>query len=794
VISPRWRKVLRDLWSNKARTLLVVLSIAVGVAAIGMVVGTYSIITRDLPAQYQEVVPANSIIITTGFNDDFVQVIKSLPSVKDAEGRYSFQVRVQIGEEQWRDLTLYVLPDFENIGINRIFPQKGSWPPLEQEVIIERASIPLLNHRIGDTILVETPQGIQRELKISGLAHDLNFPAGTFTNQASGYITLDTSEWLGNSRDFNQLLLTMEGENLTRAKVRDITFTVEDKIEKSGRPVLSTTIPQPGQHWFIPYLTPMAAILSVLGVIILLLSSLLIVNTISALLSQQIRQIGIMKAIGAKTNHIVSMYLFSMVLVGLLAFAIAVPLGKLGTRFSINILASYINFNVVNFQIPRALIWFQAGLSIMLPVLVALFPILSASRITVKEAINDYGLNTVNFGSSFLDRLISSIQGISRPFMLSLRNTFRRKSRLILTLITLTLGSAIFLGVMNVNASVIRTLDDALDYYGFDLAVFFNREYRVDQIMHEVNRIPEIVTAETWGIVSTRMVNSDGSESNNVLLVAPPTNTSLIKPSILKGRWLLPEDENAVVINTDVLRENPQLKVGDSLVLKIDGSESTWKIVGITRSVLTGPWIYTNYPYYARRLDRYGLSSGVYIALENHDGPSQQSMAKFLEEHFDNVGLRVNSIGKVVELRATAISQFNLIFIFLMLMAIILSVVGGLSLMGTMGLNVLERTREIGIMRAIGASGWNIMQIVVFEGILIGLISWTFGLLLAIPLSRIMNIVVGNGFLRSPLINSFSWVGMIVWLFLIIIISSLASFLPAYNATRLTVRNVLAYE
>ena len=794
IIAPRWRKILRDLWSNKARTFLVILSIAVGVAAIGMVAGTYSVITRDLPAQYAKVIPAHAQLILAYFTDDLVQVIKQVDGVKDAEGRSSIVVRLKTGEDTWKELSLTVLPDFNNIRINKIFSFAGNWPPGNQEMVVERNSIPLINADIGDSVIITTPNGVERRIKIIGTAHDINNPSGTFTGQATGFITGSTLEWLGVPANYNELLITVEGDDLTPEQVRDIAYRVQEKIEKGGRTVYSTTLPTPDQHWFVPYLAPMAALLSILGIIILLLSSFLIINTISATLSQQIRQIGIMKSIGASTGQVLSMYVLSMIIVGILAFGIAVPIGWLGMRASVSLLAGIINFDVVNYQLPRQIIWFQAFLSILLPVFISFFPIRLASKITVREAISDYGLTKVKFGDTWIDRLVSSIQGLSRPLMLSLRNTFRKKARLTMTLITLILGSAIFIAVMTVYTSLVKTLDDALNYYGFDLSVMFTREYRTDQILSEVTRVPGVAIAETWGIADSRIVNPDGTESISILFVAPPTNTQLIKPSVLSGRWLNPEDDNAIVINTDVLAEKPDLKVGDSVNLKINGVESVWKIVGVTRSVMTGPWIYANYPYFTRRLGKYGLASGVYIALDKHDPEAQAEMAKVLDDHFDNVGLNVSTIGKVVDLRATAVTQFNVIFIFLMGMSILLTIVGSLGLTGTMSLNVLERTREIGVMRSIGASNGSIYQIVITEGIIIGLISWAVGLLFSIPLGTVLSNVVGTGFLRSPLIHSFSGFGALIWLFLMVGISIIASFIPARRATRLTVRDVLAYE
>jgi putative ABC transport system permease protein len=129
-----------------------------------------------------------------------------------------------------------------------------------------------------------------------------------------------------------------------------------------------------------------------------------------------------------------------------------------------------------------------------------------------------------------------------------------------------------------------------------------------------------------------------------------------------------------------------------------------------------------------------------------------------------------------------------------MVMAVLLAVVGGIGLMGTMSINVIERTREIGVMRAIGAADGAIMRIVVVEGVLVGVMSWLIGALIAIPLSLGLSTVVGNTFLRSPLSYTFSVSGAALWLIIVVIIAALASMLPAWNASRISVRDVLAYE
>jgi len=794
MIAPRWRKVLRDLWNNKSRTLLVVFSIAIGVAAIGMVASTNAIITSELPASYTKIHPTHARVFTSPFDDDLILILGKIEGVDEVEGRLSINVRLQINSEEWRDLELIVMEDFNDIRINKITPESGKWPPEEGELLIERASLILTESDVGEHVLIETPNGKRRELKIVGLAHDLTTPAGTFTNLPKGYISFDTLKTFGYDRTYNELLVRVEGDSLSREYISQVMKRVESKIEKGGRTVGGTIIPNPGQHWFETYLAPISAVLIILGIVILLLSALLIINTITAIMAQQVRQIGMMKSVGATTSQVVILYETSMFLIGLLALIISIPLATLGTRFAVNTIIGIINFDVSNINIPSDIILLQFFLCVLVPMVVALVPILRGAGISVHEAINDYGLNRVNFGEGSIDQVLSDSRGLPRPLLLSLRNTFRQKSRLILTIIALTLGSAIFIAVMSVYSALITTLDEALGYYGFDIVVTFSRPYRIEQIEAELDKLEGITSAENWGFTSTRIVNADGSETNTIILVAPPTETELINPSVLAGRWLLPEDEQAIVINTEVLREAPDVRVGHEITMTVDGTPKKWLIVGIVRSVMTGPMAYTNYPYFSRVMGRYGLASSVYLATDQHDQIYQDQMARTIEEHFERVGINVSSISKVAELRATAINQFNVIFIFLIMMAILLTIVGGFGLTGTMSLNVIERTREIGVMRAIGASDGTVMRIVIVEGVLIGIISWILGVFLAYPIGWLLSQIIGGGFLQSPLIYTYSLPGALIWLLVVSGLATFASFLPARNATRLPVRDVLAYE
>ena len=131
---------------------------------------------------------------------------------------------------------------------------------------------------------------------------------------------------------------------------------------------------------------------------------------------------------------------------------------------------------------------------------------------------------------------------------------------------------------------------------------------------------------------------------------------------------------------------------------------------------------------------------------------------------------------------------------FFMTMALLTAVVGSIGLAGTMSMNVLERTREIGVMRAIGAVDTEIMRTVILEGLSIGFISWVFGAVLSFPISVVLLRIISEAMINSPLPLHFSVRGFWIWLLGVLALATIASIIPARNAARLTIREVLAYE
>ncbi len=254
-----------------------------------------------------------------------------------------------------------------------------------------------------------------------------------------------------------------------------------------------------------------------------------------------------------------------------------------------------------------------------------------------------------------------------------------------------------------------------------------------------------------------------------------------------------------IVVNSEVLADEPDIKIGDIVTLKFGTRNFPFTIVGVAQSTLTGQvrnprTIYINRDGYRKVLTTGRQVRNIVVVTDQHDGASQSETSRAIEDHFRAASMPVDTTETLTERQEQITFQFDLLITFLLIMSGLLAVVGGLGLTGTMSINVLERTREIGVMRAIGASDGAVRGIVIVEGMFIGTLSWFAGVLLALPISSLLSDAVGMSFLRRTLNFEFSLTGVGLWLVIVVTVAALASFFPAWRASRLTVREVLAYE
>ena len=794
------------------RTALVVLSIAVGVFSIGVITGAYEIISNDMGVSYAANNPANIEMRMTNFDEDVLSSIRNFKGVQDAEGRRVSNYRVHPeGSDQWTTIDLIALEDFGKNEVNLLVPISGRAEAGKDEIVLNKKNLDRVHATVGDYLVFELADGTTKKLKVVGIVQDASTGADDFLAPPFAFTVTDTLQTLKQPELFNRVFLTVAESPNDLGHIRTMGADLKDKLEKNGNTVFRTRYSERNKHPMTDTINAVLYILLALGVLVVFLSSSLIANTLSALLSQHLRHIGVIKLVGGRNQQVFSMYLTLIMAFAVLSLLIAIPLGGWGAYGLAAFIAEKLNFGLLGYRIVPLAFFVQMGVGLLVPLFAGLAPVLNGSRITVLRALsNDIAgdeskphvagekprVNWLDWALVSLSRVLAARgMHLPRPFIISLRNTFRRTNRLLLTLFTLTMGGAIFIAVFNVRVSLRDYTQQIGSYFRADVTLDFDRPYRIDEIRQFAFQIDGVEDVEGWQFIGVELLYPDGLVAENVNLLAPPADTTLVKPMIAAGRWIQPGDVRKLAISEAVLKYYPDLQPGDSLYLKVDGQEEIWEVVGIFKFVgREGVLAYTPFEYAEKITNLTERAYSFRVVTTQHDREFQDAMSDKLDDYFRDNGFKIRQAQSGLASLDSVSESLDILVIFLLIMAVLTAIVGAMGLTGTMGMNVLERTREIGIMRAIGADDRAVMRTVIGEGFVIGIISFMLAIVVSIPLTYGLSFIVSIAIFETPIAVLFTYQGYAIWLGLVLLLSVLGSVLPARNAARLTIREVLAYE
>jgi putative ABC transport system permease protein len=809
-MKPRWRKVIHDLFDNKARTLLVVFSIVVGVFSIGVISGSHQIIANDMSVSYAANAPANIDLRMDNFDEDVLTAIRNQRNVKEAEARRVVNMRVRVpGSEKWTTLDLFAFDSFEKNKINLLVPVQGVTIPKKRQILLEQKALDHLDVSVGGTLEFQLPDGSTKTLPVVGIVRDTAAGAGDFLAAPSAYIDMDTLEYLGQPRLYNRAYVTVTGNGDDLAHVRDVGGEIKDKVEKNGTTVFRSHFSETHKHPLADTINAVLGILLALGVLIVFLSSSLIANTLSALMNQHLRHIGVIKLVGGQRRQVLFMYLMLIIAFAILALLVAIPLGGQAAYGLALYMANKLNFSLLGYRIVPVAFLIQILVGLLVPLIAGLAPVISGSRITVLRALSgDQGEEQSQAAGSqtrlsWFDRMqvrvthLLASRGIHipRPFVISLRNTFRRKGRLVLTLFTLTMGGAIFVSVFNVRVTLHDYIGQIGKYFRADVTLDFDQAYRNDKVNQYAMQVQGVQRVEGWQFISADILDAQGKVVDSLNMLAPPADTELVKPILIAGRFIEATDVRKLAISEAIRDRFLGLQVGDTLKLRVNGRDENWQVIGIFKFIgREGILAYAPLEYIETVTHQANQSSSFRVVTDQHDRAYQDEIAARLDKFFRDNGFKLRQAESGSASLDSAVDSLDILVTFLLIMAVLTAVVGAMGLTGTMGMNVLERTREIGIMRAIGADDRAVMRTVIAEGIVIGSISFILAIIVSLPITYLLSYIVSVTVFRTPIAVVFTYIGYAIWLGLVLVLSTIASIVPARSAARLTIREVLAYE
>lgn len=794
------KKIWFDLWKNKLRTLLAVLSISAGVFAVGIMFGMADQLTTAMDTSHQAVVaPHLDIYLTEPIDRATALNVQNVPGVEGVQPYNQLSVRYRVDDEgEWKQGVLYMLDDYEDQKYELIDLREGLWPK-KHNIGIERMAANYLDLGVDDSITIKLDR-TEKTYHISGLIRHPFVPPPEFMDLMFFFIDGQGLERFGIPEGhFNQLKVRVTPYSKDHAK--EVATAIKDYLARQDIGFGGVLYQEPDRHWGRPMMDGVMVVLRVLALFTLLMGAVLIYNTLGALVTQQTDQIGILKAIGAKRSKIIKTYLSGVLVYGFLAIFIALPLGAI---VSFNICKGFLtlyNIEYDVFQVSEQTLILQAIAALCVPILAGLIPVIQGAAITVRQAISTYGLGR-HFGTHRFDRVIERIgrRFLSTSHATALGNMFRRKGRLVMTQFVLVTAGVMFLMVNSMTSSIDLTLDRVFARHNYDLTINFAQNQRIDRISKLALNIEGVEEAEVWFMQSASLLTQgrlakEAGLSSSVLGV--PEGSDFFQPMIVSGRWLAPGDGRSVVLTRKTAQKN-DINVGDIVTLNLgELGKDEWQVVGLYEPVFAGPYnpetIYAPQSALFNTTKLHNQGSVLYVRTRLHDSASVDVVVDRLKDMYEQRNCDIFSSEAKHETRQQQAFSFSTITALLYGLAVVITVVGGIALMGALSISVVERTKEIGVLRAIGAKSKSVMSVFMMEGILQGLLSWVIAVPVSFLLSKYFAIGLGEAMFSAALDYKYAWNSVGIWLVVILVIAILASIMPARSATKVSVRQSLAY-
>ena len=809
-------KLLRDIQTAWERMVMMILAISVSLIVFSGMWYARTLVISNTTSGYLSTNPASArITLEPGAmpnqTDQFIAAAKAERGVIDASMREVTNVKLQKESGGLKSLQLFVAAAGDPMRIATFKIEQGAgWPPPPDGIFLERSTLAALKLNVGDKVNIVGFDSKPAQLTVVSSVHDQSLALAGQT-AGIGYIQANTLPLLGKPPTLNQLLITVADQpglqipSHDRDAIVRTALNLVDRLKaKPGVTIKQVAVPTPYEHPHQAISYTVLSALSVFGLLSLILSSILIATMFNGLLTQQIPQIGMMKAIGARSSRILQLYLIMVTLVSALATAIAfVPGLVLGRTIAQMVLSSALNIDVASMNIP----WWVLGTvllaGVFVPLLIALPTLLQASRRTVREALDERGVTEQQgrITTGFFNWL-GQLRIVDRKLMLAFRNLFRRQARLFLSVGLLGTAGAMFISGLNVMAGF-----QALPYMIYkeqrwDVEIRLDELAASSELTSIVEKLPGVSRVEAWNITSTSIQNMgefdvtrtypDQGHGSLSLSAIPPSTSMLIPPPITEGRWLDPDDIDTVVLPPSIRQTLSGVKIGDRVQLSVDDRATTWRVIGIA-SGFGGSCPCVTQKGFEQATGRQDQANVVRIITDQHDKDTRVAIGKAVAQALTKAGIKPQEPRAIDAVVATTEGHSVILVGVILLIASTMGIVGLIGLGSTMSTNVIERTREFGVMKAIGAKDSTIRRLVVLEGIFIAVVSCLVAAIPAIVLTWTMDTVLGNLFFSTPIPFELSAQGIAVWILVITLGAALATLLPASQASRLTVREALAY-
>lgn len=809
------RKIARDIWARKLRTALVATSIFIGVLGVVTLVSASTLLVNQLESDIQEERLAMTQVILAARgaaqeidNAAFLETVRALSDVTHAEARLVTKLQWRLpGDEDWQDGTLAAHSEpYADSYLQPTRLMRGRYPAPNPDgppqIAIERRFAEASGLDIGDTlalrVLNRTAATSVVEAEITAIIfRPYEYSVGLAIGDPESLVFATFEDALAVSGVAGYNLLQVRYQDFAQAEANLIDLQATIRQQESYVAINASTT-DPAENPQINQTRSTGNILTILAIIALVVSGFLIVNVVGAIVSEERRQIGIMKSLGASRSETFSIYAGVALAYGLLGTLPGVVLGIPGGYWAAQRLAGVFSTVLEDFAVVPQAIMLGLGLGLAVPLLAAMGPVWQGTRVSILEATLDRGI-AARFGQSWLEQWLGNLP---LPITLhqSVNNAYQKKFRLLLSGVTLTLASAAFMGIFSVFFGLTQLTETTFGTFGYQIGVSPSQRQDFEAV---ATLLQDNVSGITSIDPAVRLsIDIPGFEAPPVT-AGPPginatgwntTNPAVFNLDLIEGTAWRDDPQRTGVVISSRIQEYTGLGMGDTIEITASGNTQSFPIIGVAN------WPFNDVWFKWRTLAEFGglVNDGqpypnlftVILAGEEPTADEAEAKTEAINEVLLDNGISAQ-LDNVVASNELIVQIVVIFGVVLSLAAFLIAAVGGVGLLTTLSISVFERQKEIGVMRSVGATSGQVAQQFVIEGVVVGLVAWLVAVPISLGIRQVLleNLPFGQTFeiSYSPLTLAVGLGGM---LFLVVI----ASLWPSIAAARRTVSEILRYQ
>jgi putative ABC transport system permease protein len=803
------KKVLRDLAERKGRSALTIFGLCIGFWGFGTAAVAWLILSSDLASNFTQTNPPAIAMTVDGPGPIDVARIGPIEGARAIENRPQLSGRVSYAPNRWLTLVLWVVEDFANMRVGTVFPEDATLPPRPGTIVVERDGLSIANFlrmreqsgSVGHAAPVLDPDapfvrfedapariqltgGTDVMVDIGGTVFDPRQAPSRMEMAIYAYAERATvAEW--GTPIIDRLLVAPAPGYEEEDGIRATAARLEARLADLGYAAVETRYPSHTEHVHQFQMNSILWLILAVGTLALLMSAVLVVNLVSGILTNQVRQIGVLKAIGASSRQIAAMYAATMALIGLAAALVALPFA-LESGFAVSAaLAAMLNFDLLTGSLPLSATSGFVLAATLFPVLAALPAIRHWSNVPVTEALQHFGASPERESSPRIEWISGRLTLDAR---MGVRNAFRKPQRTLMTAATLGLGVLVFMVAMNTRTSLLYTAETEEAARRYDVLVGFEAPVNANRVAW-MSAFGIVESAETWRIERAAIVSPGAPQENRFRLFRVPDGSDMMRPKLLSGHWVADDAADGIVVNHRLQQARPELELGGPVRLEVNGQQLATTVVGVVKEFGPASLYIRDAVYRDQMNDTSDLVNAGFVRLKEPTEVNLATLNALLESHFEMVQVRIRGLQSGKMASRIIRGHLDSIVTTLLVLALLVLSVSVLGMTSAITTNIVERGRELAILRSIGGAPAVIRRILSSEAIAIAVIGWGAALLLSAALSPWVSGFFGEALVEYPFDFQFSPLGIAASFVIACLVAMLASIAPARLANR---RSVIA--